>query len=180
DAQLLDLPPLLGGPLTANLDQAEVTLSRWSARKDLQEDIDPLARDRTAPMQKERLAVDPIHRIRGRSRLPRRRLELGRDAVRGLYQSGRVEQIVRLDLPADGRRAVKDHGGLLKAPEDPSCHRLEPAWPGFPLRLQQTPKRVQVMAEDAGTVLRQSVYELAITVVADMKEMTITDAWADV
>src|SRR5438445_9641810 len=107
-------------------------------------------------------------------------MKLGRNPVGGMYQPGRVEHAVRLNLPADGGRAVKDHGGLLEATEDPACHRLEPAWPGVALRLQQTAKCILVVAENAGTVRRQNVYELGITVVADMKEIEITDARAEV
>src|SRR5437879_5882906 len=107
-------------------------------------------------------------------------MKLGRNPVGGVYQPGRVEHAVRLNLPADGGRAVKDHGGLLEATEDPACHRLEPAWPGFALRLQQTAKCIQVVAENAGTVRRQNVYELGITVIADMKEIEIARPRAEV
>src|SRR5438045_1535125 len=66
---------------------------------------------------------------------------------------------------------MKNDGDLLKPGQDAAHHPAEPARPALALGLDEATEGIDVMAEDAGSLRRQFMGQLAVAVIADMENV---------
>src|SRR5439155_6732123 len=84
-----------------------------------------------------------------------------------------IDQAMLENLRADILRRMKHDGRLLYAGKDAAGHGAKPSRPGIGFRLEDAAKRIQVVTEDAGALGRQRVNELAVAVIADVKQIEL-------
>jgi hypothetical protein len=142
-------------------------------REHIEKNVNPFSRDTTADVKQERVTPYTGGENGGIVVL---RHELRRWSERGLNQSGGIEETVAFDLPADGGGRVEDNRRLLQSPKNVSRQAPEPAWAPLDPGVDQTAERVQIVAEDAGSVGRQLMHELGVTVIDHMKGVEVTNS----
>jgi hypothetical protein len=112
-----------------------------------------------------RLRVGCLVRLRGVNRI-----NAIRDDMQARGRNDRMcEQII-----TRGLAVARDHRRLAQAAQDAPRHRSEPPRAPLAPRLEEAPKRIQVVARDNRAIAWKCVDELAVAVIDDMIQIERT------
>ncbi len=106
--------------------------------------------------------------------------EFGTDTVGRVYQPGGVDQSKRLNLSANCLGRIEDDGRFLHPSEDTASQPAEPGRARLLPRLEETAKRVEVVAVDADAFRRQDVDQVGVAMITDMEDLKIADEAAQI
>ena len=101
--------------------------------------------------------------------------ELGRNAVRDVNQPTGVNEVILNDFRANGDRRMEDDGRALEAARMRRAMARNQRGARIALRLKQAAKGIEIVAKNSGSARRQSMNEMGIAMIDDVKQVKLTD-----